>query len=1570
MFEEFASQEDVFNHAVAPVSEKLLKGYNCTVIAYGQTGSGKTHTMMGVNGGADSLLALSERDDEPRVISENVEGMILKTIRMIFEKIQDSSPSIEYTIRCSYVEIYLEKILDLLNPSGDGLLSIVDDLPADEAAGVGDANLLAGVRIAGAAELCCFDETDVYCLLARGNACRTRSSMEMNTDSSRSHAIFVMTMEQNDKSSHTMTKSVLHMVDLAGSEMAATQSVAAQRSPGGASSIQTEAEMINKSLSALNNVIRAQLENQRGANHSVAALSNQSKLTKFLRPSFGGNCMTTLLLTASPSSYNIGETLSTIRFGQRVRRIHNPAVVNSDFSCEEYRKRLKESEKKQMDQFHLLRALAAECNDLKEQAREGTFEEDKHSGPLWNSINELIECSDQDEMDYKVSVRRRTNNLANDNIEARDELEEAQREIEKLREQLVSIRKAKDNSENQLSELQSEATVLRSQNEYLIENKKKDMQELIDAKNELQIMSQRKIEVEHNFRTSQFRENEAIVFLRQFRRFYRNVLRDKMARGSGNLQIISKEISEKVPNAPDLTELIDVDALLLEAGLIEEHELREDKTASVYVPSKTALIRSRSAAQKAAKKAEVIEKGLGAEPPEATASIKSEEASEPVNGESEPKRPPLPRRGSAIRRSSYSLGSVEPLDTEETKEEPSSEALGVKPSAGADAGAGSSQPADGGPPGSTSLWDQSGVNITRRQQLLGTPSGRLATMRDDIVEQELIEMAKRCIELEQELKEERATVELLSGKAGGLHKKQLAQEAIQLRHQIEKKTENLIAISWKMNELNLINKAYNEKMVNREQHLIYLEENYVELQNKNRVVIEERQESERMLREERDSLQKALGGMSVSLWQFNEDKPGKVRTFASRVVIPVQGGHRPSDIDTEPRPRRLSDAESEPSAGSQRDAVVEKADVGTLSLGFTTRDVVVEKVDANTQTEQVRTQADEAQTNDVETKELGIQTDDVHIDVDVLITMPNMAYGDVLLTTGAHTDKQGVLDDNSSAGELASVGAVGAARGAATAGIVSRAVHDDVTEDSNDVGAMTAAVSRVSDEDSNENLHAIDAVDAVTYTAAVGKESSAVTAGSPAAVTFAAVDETSKDSKAKNLFSGTTTVFSVMNRAHSSAKESELAEPKQIADEVESYQGDGHTHGRNLEEKDDMSDASCSRDIWAAARDDFDLIVEDTAKSVGTSRRHVPGEDHNEILNPDKSLNEFLDKAKTIGHKREDAVVAMGSKRSLLEEEEFGTVGEVRKPWEKGSLSPKRKPWEESRTIAEEKKQSPKRDYGTSVSSFNPYDDYLSDDASHDSVENENRNAVPRARRISQESAPDDDFDRMMIATQAALVAAEEIDENDDSVSSVPSEPLDRPENQKMKSVAAEDSESEGAESLKSQEDALFSGGRTNEFTPRRFAEKASTKIRAGVMKEEKKQHRTHAMKENKDHHHHHKREKSSRDLGGKRSRYLEGKSSRDLEGKSSRDLEGKSSRDVMRKRSEPRHESSVEEKKKKKKKESKKVSRRIVSERSPKREKESDRSSKREKDKVRSHSKSREKDKVRSRSKSRGAMI
>jgi hypothetical protein len=1065
VFEEYASQEEVYQGAIASVPTKLLEGYNCTVVAYGQTGSGKSHTMMGLNGGVDGLSALTQQQQQeseemngkpPRKVNPEAQGMILKTTHDLFQKIQQASPSLEFTIRCSYVELYLEKILDLLNPGGGQHLSIVETTcGGDEAAGN---DVSTSVQIAGAAQLCCLNEADVYGLLARGNARRTMSSTEMNTDSSRSHAIFILRVEQHDTKTGLITTSELHMCDLAGSEMAnSSTSAVAQR--GDASAVQMEAQMINKSLTALQNCIRAQLETQQGgaSKHSLAGMSKHSKLTRFLRPSFGGNCLTWLLLTASPSSYNIGETISTIKFGQRVGHIQNPAVINTDYSREVYRKRLKKSEEIRKGQMAILRAVAQECKELKE--KDGSFDEDEHDGALWDTIEKLLASADEEELDFKTLVRGRAADSASDSStdNAERELDKARREIQQLREQLEYITKAREDSDNQLSELQSEVAVLRSQNEHLIADKTKDLEELINAKNELQIMSQRKIEVEHNFRTSQFRENEAIVFLRTFRRFYRNVLRDRAAHGSGSIKAIAKELSDKVPGALDLSELVDADKLLLEAGLIEEHEMRDEKSAPVYVPSKDALIRSATAAKKAAKEMGALEKEMGAlkklesEAADRRAALERQGSALSASAQSAPAAPgrsAFNRRGSAIRRSSFA--SLEQAIVEEdadtngdgvdTKEEPITDDNSKLPGAGADAGAGSSQPkgdSKGSAAAALLLWDQTGSAVTRKQQLLGTPAGRFSLMQDRNVHEELEDMADRCIRLERALKEEKATVEMLSGRAGGLNKKKLAQEAIQLRQQIEKKTQNLMAIAWKMNELNLINKSYNEKMVNREQHVVYLEENYVELQNRNRMIIEEQQEAERKLRDELNSVRKALGGMSVPLWQLNEKSPKEEHSFANRIVIPVSGGS--PKIDEDPRERRLSEAESEPSVDFYEEQVVP----------------AVEKAESSTQTDEPEIYAVQEiakkedigiQTNEVPLESMGTQTDDVlHEDIGTMTEESGPAPKSV--DAGVQTDVQQVDEDHLTAGNAAAAGVLGAAAGVATAAAVSSQTDEELVPD-------------------------------------------------------------------------------------------------------------------------------------------------------------------------------------------------------------------------------------------------------------------------------------------------------------------------------------------------------------------------------------------------------------------------------------------------------------------------------------------------------------------------------------------
>ena len=945
VFEEYASQEEVYEHALQDVPEKLIEGFNCTVMAYGQTGTGKTHTMMGVNGGSDGLIQLWKRENSLRVqemtdssrslqggptasispsvaqsiaesavsideavaseengeVNPEAEGMILKVVAHVFEKMAQASSSTEFIVRCSYVEIYLEKILDLLHPQGGTSIALTIEKEADKAAGVG--NHVSNVKIVGASELCCFDVGDVCALLARGNAWRTRSATQMNTDSSRSHAIFSMRIEQLDRITSQTITSTLQMLDLAGSELAANPGGSARSNAASSTAVQVEAKMINKSLNALQKMIRVQLENQRGAMISFDAAVRQSKLTRLLRPSFGGNCLTTMILTASPSSYNIGETISTIRFGQRCRKVMNQPKVTVEDSAEVCRQRLFESEKKNEDTMALVRILANKCQTL----HVGTGE--PATGPLWETIENITSEDDDEALDFKVTVQRRRYTGESDMFErqissdtAHSELTEKLNEkIDTLEEELRKTAKARDDAENTLAELQSEVAVLRTQNENLTADKKRIVTDIMESKNEVQILSQRKLEVEHNLRTSQFRENEAIVFLRQFRRFYTNVLKDKAAHGAGSIKGITTEITHKVQNAPDLNKLRDIDEMLFEAGLLEEHEMGEDRSSAAYKPSKDSLMRSAAAASRAAR----VEAELKS--PDSN-SINGVEAAL-VTGTSMGVIRNFTGVGQLEAISEMDAGvSAADVDLHRSRESlnDSFEALhdseGNSLSADADAGAGISEVLDCvTPTHSISRAAGTGLMVTRQQKVLRTPSGRLTMMREKDLEKELMEMSERCIELQMALNEEKAIVDALTNKAGGSSKKKIAQEAISLREQLDKKTASLTAIAWKMNELNLINKTYNEKMVSREQHVMYLEENLFEMQENNRRATLERQESEKKLRDEIDQLIKVVEGTTMPLWQFGEAKIDS-RPLASRILLPVAG----SQQEDEPNERRFS----------------------------------------------------------------------------------------------------------------------------------------------------------------------------------------------------------------------------------------------------------------------------------------------------------------------------------------------------------------------------------------------------------------------------------------------------------------------------------------------------------------------------------------------------------------------------------------------------------------------------------------------------------------------------------------
>ena len=850
IFHEDASQQLVYQHSASSLSSDLLEGFNCALITYGQTGSGKTHTMMGASGSGSGdagnnntttsrskkKSSSSTNNNNNNNVDDEKSGMIHRLIHDMFHQMKDSSPSIEYIVRCSFIEIYLEKILDLLNPANRSI-SILDEGGVDGMMGGGGSSNGAtsstaasgddneggggGVRIDGASEACCFDESDVISLLIRGNACRTVSSTQMNTDSSRSHAIFIIKIEQRDNITGISKMSQLQLIDMAGSELGGKTDRQIVSGTTKGTAIHQEARMINKSLSSLNAVVRAVVENQGGGGggggdgdaaggSSIEPPYSQSKLTRLLRDAFGGNCRTSIILTASPASYSIAESIRTMKFGHTCRSVTNFVKPSVEMSPVDYRKLLNDTQKKQVDLTNLVNELSAECFQLKQDAKGKKFVESNYSGPLWETIEAVLVNGASQVANKSLRGGRKPTDSA--------EMASLREELARTRNELQASKKAREHVESLLAERQSEVAILRTQNDNYSSEKKRNHQDLIVAQSENRLLLQRKHEVENNLRTSQFREYEATVFLRQFRRFYRRLLKNKAAQGNGG----TSEVMKDVPGIPDLKDLIDVDSLLLESGLIEESELHDDTATGTYRPSAQALNRSTEASNEAWREAA--------------------------------------RQGKVKDLEKFDQLSLEGRNR------------------------GGRNSSDGSANDDLSY----GQLITNRQQLLGTPAGKLTTIRERELERDLLRATERCIELQVSLNEEKANVDILSNRPGNMSNRKMAQETIQLKQQLEKKTHDLQQIIWKMNELHLINKTYNEKMSNREQHVTYLEENLVELQSSNRNMILERQEAEEKLREELDNLKVLVDAMTIPLWQFGE--AGATSTLSSRIRLPVRGG--------------------------------------------------------------------------------------------------------------------------------------------------------------------------------------------------------------------------------------------------------------------------------------------------------------------------------------------------------------------------------------------------------------------------------------------------------------------------------------------------------------------------------------------------------------------------------------------------------------------------------------------------------------------------------------------------------
>lgn len=291
VFDPTVEQEEVFKTAVSSLLSGLFKGYHATVLAYGQTGSGKTYSMGG------TYTAAQEND--PSV------GVIPRVIRRIFEQ---KERECEFFLTVSYLEIYNEEILDLLSTSKDKPAISIREDPKE------------GIKIVGLTERQVTSAQEMVGCLELGNSARTVGSTAMNAASSRSHAIFTITLEQRrgtDKSDSVVSK--LHLVDLAGSERQKKTKAEGDRLKEGIS--------INKGLLSLGNVISA-LGDESKKNTFVPY--RDSKLTRLLQDSLGGNSHTLMIACVSPADSNMEETINTLRYADRARKIKNKPIINVD----------------------------------------------------------------------------------------------------------------------------------------------------------------------------------------------------------------------------------------------------------------------------------------------------------------------------------------------------------------------------------------------------------------------------------------------------------------------------------------------------------------------------------------------------------------------------------------------------------------------------------------------------------------------------------------------------------------------------------------------------------------------------------------------------------------------------------------------------------------------------------------------------------------------------------------------------------------------------------------------------------------------------------------------------------------------------------------------------------------------------------------------------------------------------------------------------------------------------------------------------------------------------------------
>uniref|UniRef100_A0A8C1SUP8 Kinesin-like protein n=1 Tax=Cyprinus carpio TaxID=7962 RepID=A0A8C1SUP8_CYPCA len=453
------TQEQVYDTCAKQIVKDVLDGYNGTIFAYGQTSSGKTHTMEG------------------QLHNSQLKGIIPRIAQDIFDHIYSMDENLEFHIKVSYFEIYLDKIRDLLDVSKTNLAVHEDK------------NRVPFVK--GCTERFVSSPEDVMDVIDEGKSNRHVAVTNMNEHSSRSHSIFLINIKQENVETEKKLSGKLYLVDLAGSEKVSKT--------GAEGSVLDEAKNINKSLSALGNVISALAE---GTKTHVPY--RDSKMTRILQDSLGGNCRTTIVICASPSVFNEAETKSTLMFGQRAKTIKNTVSVNMELTAEEWKKKYEKEKEKTRSLKIIIQRLE---NELKRwQKGEAVPVNEQHSSkevknseaaPIIDTSAPPPEpLSDSEKTQYEELI----NDLYQQLDDKDDEINQHSQLAENLKQQMVDQDELLASTRRDYEKIQEDLNRLQHENEAA----KEEVKEVLQALEELAVnYDQKSHEVEERSKTNQ-----------------------------------------------------------------------------------------------------------------------------------------------------------------------------------------------------------------------------------------------------------------------------------------------------------------------------------------------------------------------------------------------------------------------------------------------------------------------------------------------------------------------------------------------------------------------------------------------------------------------------------------------------------------------------------------------------------------------------------------------------------------------------------------------------------------------------------------------------------------------------------------------------------------------------------------------------------------------------------------------------------------------------------------------------------------------------------------------------------